>query len=503
MGRAWKRRWRRSPTKFWASPVARIRVVHGDTGATPYSTGTYASRSIVMAGGAVSQGLQDAAAAPALHRRPSAALSRGRPCGWKAARWWRPERRVASRRSPTPGMSTRSCCRPTSTPTAWKSRQATSRASTPAPSATRPMPAWSRSITEIGKVEILDYVIVEDCGRIVNPMVVEGQTYGGAAQGIGTAMYEESAVRRQWAAADIDACRLHPARADRAADVPHRATWRRCRPIPSSASRAWARAAPSRRRPPSSMPSTTRSAARRRSHGDAADAAPRSGAIERAKSSRRPRDEAGASTTCVRAIWRKPPRRSRFRRRKAFGGRPVTWPAAESPARTAGHSRRRVAARGAATHRGHGSLLAHRRRRHAFAARRCARTHRRAPRWCPRSRQASPIARSATREPSAAGSPMPIRRRLAARHRRVRRDVRLLGRDGAAARSGRAFMRPPSRRSWTTMKSSRPSKCRSAQRSVRWGYFKFCRKTGEYAEASAAALIDPERGVSRRSSSAR
>jgi carbon-monoxide dehydrogenase large subunit len=45
---------------------------------------------------------------------------------------------------------------------------------------------------DLGHVEILDYVIVEDAGRIVNPMVVEGQTMGGAAQGIGTALYEES-----------------------------------------------------------------------------------------------------------------------------------------------------------------------------------------------------------------------------------------------------------------------------------------------------------------------
>src|SRR5262249_10714009 len=46
--------------------------------------------------------------------------------------------------------------------------------------------------TELGDVEILDYVIVEDCGTLVNPMVVDGQTLGGAAQGIGTAIYEES-----------------------------------------------------------------------------------------------------------------------------------------------------------------------------------------------------------------------------------------------------------------------------------------------------------------------
>jgi carbon-monoxide dehydrogenase large subunit len=44
---------------------------------------------------------------------------------------------------------------------------------------------------ETGSTEILDYVIVEDCGTMVNPMSVDGQTYGGTAQGIGTALYEE------------------------------------------------------------------------------------------------------------------------------------------------------------------------------------------------------------------------------------------------------------------------------------------------------------------------
>src|SRR4029079_3406152 len=44
---------------------------------------------------------------------------------------------------------------------------------------------------DIGEVEILDYVIIEDGGVLVNPMVVDGQIYGGLAQGIGTALYEE------------------------------------------------------------------------------------------------------------------------------------------------------------------------------------------------------------------------------------------------------------------------------------------------------------------------
>ena len=40
--------------------------------------------------------------------------------------------------------------------------------------------------------ELLDYVISEDCGTIVNPMIVDGQIIGGALQGVGTALYEES-----------------------------------------------------------------------------------------------------------------------------------------------------------------------------------------------------------------------------------------------------------------------------------------------------------------------
>ena len=46
--------------------------------------------------------------------------------------------------------------------------------------------------TETGAVEILDYAIVEDCGRMVNPLLVEGQIIGGLAGGIGNALLEES-----------------------------------------------------------------------------------------------------------------------------------------------------------------------------------------------------------------------------------------------------------------------------------------------------------------------
>lgn len=44
-----------------------------------------------------------------------------------------------------------------------------------------------------GRVRILRYVVVEDCGQVINPAVVEGQVRGGVAQGIGEVLYEHAA----------------------------------------------------------------------------------------------------------------------------------------------------------------------------------------------------------------------------------------------------------------------------------------------------------------------
>src|SRR5439155_18462806 len=40
------------------------------------------------------------------------------------------------------------------------------------------------------RLEIPRYVVVHDCGRVINPAVLEGQIQGGVAQGIGGAFYE-------------------------------------------------------------------------------------------------------------------------------------------------------------------------------------------------------------------------------------------------------------------------------------------------------------------------
>jgi carbon-monoxide dehydrogenase large subunit len=43
---------------------------------------------------------------------------------------------------------------------------------------------------ETGDVRIVRYVVVHDCGRMINPMMVEGQVHGGVAHGVGMTLYE-------------------------------------------------------------------------------------------------------------------------------------------------------------------------------------------------------------------------------------------------------------------------------------------------------------------------
>jgi carbon-monoxide dehydrogenase large subunit len=173
-----------------AIPVAQVQVTHGDTGTTPFSTGTYASRSIVMAGGAVANACRTLVprfvriGAHLLGCAPEeATFEAGRVIGPKgsltvqdiAFAWYkRPDK--LPKDVDLGGLEAVVGFRPKVDSGVFSYA---SHAAIVAVDA------------EIGSVEILDYVIVEDCGTLVNPMVVEGQTYGGAAQGIGTAMFEE------------------------------------------------------------------------------------------------------------------------------------------------------------------------------------------------------------------------------------------------------------------------------------------------------------------------
>lgn len=170
--------------------VARIRLIHGDTGLTPYSTGTWGSRCMVMSGGAV------ASACEALITRlthigawmlkedlQNVSFSDGHVHGQtgllaveEIARTWylRPQDLPADVHGG--GLEVTEGYKPErDSGTFGYGVHAVVVAVCP----------------QTGQVDILDYVIVEDGGKLINPMVVDGQIFGGTAQGIGTALYEE------------------------------------------------------------------------------------------------------------------------------------------------------------------------------------------------------------------------------------------------------------------------------------------------------------------------
>jgi carbon-monoxide dehydrogenase large subunit len=171
--------------------LERIRVVHGDTGATPFSTGTYASRSIVMAGGAV------ISACKVLVPRFLAIGAHLMQCATSAVRYENgrivgPQSSIALK-----DVAQAWYRRPDRLPPDCDLSGVEATVSYKPKVDTGVFSYASHAVVvavdlELGDVEILDYVIAEDCGTMVNPMVVEGQTLGGVAQGIGTALYEES-----------------------------------------------------------------------------------------------------------------------------------------------------------------------------------------------------------------------------------------------------------------------------------------------------------------------
>jgi hypothetical protein len=48
-------------------------------------------------------------------------------------------------------------------------------------------------LPQTAEIKILRYVVVHDCGRVINPMIVEGQIHGGVAQGVAGALFERMA----------------------------------------------------------------------------------------------------------------------------------------------------------------------------------------------------------------------------------------------------------------------------------------------------------------------
>jgi carbon-monoxide dehydrogenase large subunit len=171
-------------------PVADVRVIEGDTTAVPYGWGTWGSRSAVTGGGSITL----------------------------ASRKVREKiLRVASKMSEVPendldlvdGMVRRKQDGVGLLPIQEIARRvitmpgdlpAGEDAGLEATSHYEPPPSTHANAThlvtvevdtETGQVKLLRYIVVEDCGTMINPMVVDGQIQGGVAQGIGTALYEQ------------------------------------------------------------------------------------------------------------------------------------------------------------------------------------------------------------------------------------------------------------------------------------------------------------------------
>jgi carbon-monoxide dehydrogenase large subunit len=166
--------------------------VHGDTAMSPYSTGTWGSRCAVMSGGAVAQACEALAArirpiAAALLEAPADALvlRDGAACHLPSGRrvslaevahaWYRAPQRMPADVNPA-GLEVTA---------GYKANPDTGTFSYAAHAVALAVD------TDTGEVELLDYVICEDGGTLLNPLVVDGQILGGLAQGIGTALYEE------------------------------------------------------------------------------------------------------------------------------------------------------------------------------------------------------------------------------------------------------------------------------------------------------------------------
>ena len=169
---------------------AKVHVVHGDTDTAPYGMGTFASRSMVMAGGATYRACQQLATkvtAIAAHLLGCDAgeleLADGKlqgPAGTVTLAEVADAAYLHMERLPReidPCLEVTDRYRPSvETGTFASSTHAV--------------------VVEVdldtGEVALRDYAVAEDCGRVVNPMIVDGQIHGGVAQGIGTALLEES-----------------------------------------------------------------------------------------------------------------------------------------------------------------------------------------------------------------------------------------------------------------------------------------------------------------------
>ena len=178
-------------------PMSKISVIYGDTDKVPYGMGTWGSRGAPLGTSAVIMAAKKTRekammiAAGALEARVEdiELLPDGRFAvkGTPAA--------VRANNSLTlADVATIALRRPDKLPKGMEPGLETTSFFEPEIPAT-----WSNAMTfcevevdpETGKFRILQFFVVMDCGKMINPMVVEGQVHGGIAEGLGGAIFEE------------------------------------------------------------------------------------------------------------------------------------------------------------------------------------------------------------------------------------------------------------------------------------------------------------------------
>ena len=167
-----------------------VEVVHGDTDQGPYGWGTYGSRSLAVGGEAVGRAavkVQEKA------KRVCAALLEAAPEDIELT-----DGRFQVRGSPDKAMTMAEIAGaahipPQELPTDIDPGLEETAFYDPE-NFVFPFGAHACVVDvdpETGKVEIVRWVAVDDCGPAINPMLIDGQIHGGVAHGIGQALYEQ------------------------------------------------------------------------------------------------------------------------------------------------------------------------------------------------------------------------------------------------------------------------------------------------------------------------
>ncbi len=165
-----------------------IRIVHGDTDRTPYGWGTFASRSMVVSGGACKL------AAERLHAKLIGIA--GHILEANAA-----DIVLGNGTASVRGTDLEIGIPALARAAHHQSHQFQDAADTDLTAVARYDPGGTFSNAchvavvevdpETGSVTLVRFLVVEDAGRLINPMIVEGQIHGGVAQGIANALFEE------------------------------------------------------------------------------------------------------------------------------------------------------------------------------------------------------------------------------------------------------------------------------------------------------------------------